>query len=106
MREQLDHQALRHGEGLHGPPETIGRGSLLCVAQTSRPLFIETMNPVAKGLAIHPTYANGSQIATRQKTPYRLGRYLEDSRRIAHAKKGLGRRAGLGRGDPRQGRRQ
>jgi len=29
------------------------------VAQTIRPLVVETMNPIAKGLAIHPTYAGG-----------------------------------------------
>jgi hypothetical protein len=29
------------------------------VAQTIRPLIIKTMTPVAKGLAIHPTYAGG-----------------------------------------------
>jgi hypothetical protein len=29
------------------------------VAQTIRPLVVETMNPIAKGLAIHPTYGNG-----------------------------------------------
>jgi hypothetical protein len=29
------------------------------VAQTIRPLVIETMNPIAQGLAIHPAYAGG-----------------------------------------------
>lgn len=29
------------------------------VAQTIRPLVIKTVNPIPKGLAIHPTYAGG-----------------------------------------------
>ena len=33
--------------------------SRMDVAQTIRSLIIKTMNPIAQGLAIHPTYAGG-----------------------------------------------